>query len=97
MSGYFDAFRIAHILRFFRIWSIPTDAVEGLMGYFVPAIPVRANEFAERGIAFDRERFTKPFINEAVLIEVFGEDAGSVKENFLERKPSGEFRFRAEL
>src|SRR5215831_17610758 len=42
MSNYFDAFRIDHILGFFRIWSIPMDAVEGIMGYFVPDIPVSA-------------------------------------------------------
>jgi 4-alpha-glucanotransferase len=32
MSEYFDAFRIDHILGFFRIWSIPLTAVEGIMG-----------------------------------------------------------------
>ena len=46
MGHYFDAFRIDHILGFFRIWSIPRDAVEGILGYFVPALPVRKAEFA---------------------------------------------------
>ena len=40
MGHYFDAFRIDHILGFFRIWSSPAHAVEGILGYFVPAIPV---------------------------------------------------------
>ena len=83
MSYYFDAFRVDHILGFFRIWSIPRDAVEGILGYFVPAVPVRAGEFAARGIAFDPARFTRPFINDAVLHEVFGDGAGSVKRQFL--------------
>jgi 4-alpha-glucanotransferase len=48
MSGYFGAFRIDHILGFFRIWSIPRHAVEGILGYFVPAIPVQIDEFAAR-------------------------------------------------
>ncbi len=52
MSGYFDTFRIDHILGFFRIWSIPTHAVEGIMGYFVPAIPVHINEIFSRNIEF---------------------------------------------
>src|SRR5262249_30493034 len=39
MGEYFDAFRIDHILGFFRIWSIPIHAVEGVFGFFVPAIP----------------------------------------------------------
>jgi len=29
MSEYFDAFRIDHILGFFRIWSIPMESVKG--------------------------------------------------------------------
>jgi 4-alpha-glucanotransferase len=45
MSNYFDAFRIDHILGFFRIWSIPVHSVEGIMGTFVPAIPIRLHEF----------------------------------------------------
>ena len=48
MSNYFDAFRIDHILGFFRIWSIPLHAVEGIMGRFVPAIPVDISEFREK-------------------------------------------------
>src|SRR6185369_9245254 len=89
MANYFDAFRIDHILGFFRIWSIPTHAVEGIMGYFVPAIPVRVSEFAARGIWFERNRYTKPFIDNQVLAEIFGEAAVEmVKATFLEASVS---------
>lgn len=83
MSYYFDAFRIDHILGFFRIWSIPMHAVEGIMGYFVPALPVHRNEFIEKGIWFDYNRYTKPFITDNVLWEMFGYDNDYVKNNFL--------------
>jgi len=96
MSNYFDAFRIDHILGFFRIWSIPVHAVEGVMGHFVPAIPVHVNEFGERGIWFDYERFCKPYINDAVLHELFGELAGKVKTEFLTRKEHGLYDLRPE-
>jgi 4-alpha-glucanotransferase len=91
MGEYFDAFRIDHILGFFRIWSIPLHAVEGILGYFVPALPVHVTEFAARAIAFDRERFIKPWITDEVLDTVFGERAGFVKEQFLEvpKPPKG--------
>jgi 4-alpha-glucanotransferase len=79
MGHYFDAFRIDHILGFFRIWSIPQNAVEGILGYFVPAIPVQPGEFA----AFDHERFARPFINDAVLRELVGDRAETVKRRFL--------------
>lgn len=39
MSEYFDAFRIDHILGFFRIWEIPMSSASGLDGYFNPALP----------------------------------------------------------
>ncbi len=83
MSNYFDAFRIDHILGFFRIWSIPSHAVEGIMGRFVPAVPVYINEFHQNGIWFYYTRYCKPFITEAIVKETFGEKADYVKENFL--------------
>ena len=94
MSDYFDAFRIDHILGFFRIWSIPMHAVEGIMGHFVPAIPVHINEFQQRGISFDHHRFTQPFINENVLWELFGYDNDLVKKEFLEPDGEGFYRLK---
>ena len=76
MGAYFDAFRIDHILGFFRIWSSPAHAVEGILGYFVPAIPARLEEFSQRDILFDHDRLVKPFINDKVLNEVFAGECG---------------------
>ncbi|RYY90073.1 MAG: 4-alpha-glucanotransferase [Chitinophagaceae bacterium] len=89
MSNYFDAFRIDHILGFFRIWSIPLDAVEGIMGRFIPALPIRHHEFGERGIWFDYDRYCRPYINDAVLNELFGERASFVQEHFLHATERG--------
>lgn len=83
MNNYFDAFRIDHILGFFRIWSIPANAVQGILGRFVPCIPVHINEFGEKGIWFDYKRYCRPFINDEVLTEIFGENTEYVKEEFL--------------
>ncbi len=83
MSNYFDAFRIDHILGFFRIWSIPVNAVQGIMGRFVPCLPVHINEFGENGIWFDYQRYCRPFITDEVVSEIFGELAEQVKEKFL--------------
>jgi 4-alpha-glucanotransferase len=84
MSNYFDAFRIDHILGFFRIWSIPLHAVEGIMGRFDPAIPLHINEFFEKNISYEWHRYTKPFINEEVLQQFFGDAVNHVKANFLD-------------
>ena len=91
MGRYFDAFRIDHILGFFRIWSNPAHAVEGILGHFVPAIAIEPDEFAARGISFDRERFTKPFITDAVLQEFFGNEAGKVCRQFLLSSGGGNY------
>lgn len=84
MSEYFDAFRIDHILGFFRIWSIPSSQVEGVMGRFVPAVPLTINEFFKRRISFTIHRYASPFINEAILKEVFGKKTAFVKKTFFE-------------
>ena len=55
MSEYFDAFRIDHILGFFRIWEIPLWTKSGLNGYFNPALPFPADELASQG--FDVNNF----------------------------------------
>jgi 4-alpha-glucanotransferase len=94
MGCYFDAFRIDHILGFFRIWSVPADAVEGILGHFVPAIPVEAGEFSRRGIGFDRDRFTRPYITGAVLRDVFGRDCEAATHEFLAVDGTGSYSLK---
>ena len=86
MSNYFDAFRIDHILGFFRIWSIPMDAVEGILGRFVPAEAIHFSEFSANNTWFDYFRYTRPYITEEVLSEIFGDKAERVKNEFLTHK-----------
>lgn len=58
MSEYFDAFRIDHILGFFRIWQIPLWSKSGLDGYFSPALPYPAEELQNLGfVVEDKELF----------------------------------------
>lgn len=60
MADYFDAYRIDHILGFFRIWEIPRDAVSALLGHFSPAKPLDVAEIAEYGFRFDAALHTAP-------------------------------------
>ena len=96
LGDYFDAFRIDHILGFFRIWSIPIHEIEGIMGYFDPAIPVHVNEFREKGIWFDFVRYTQPFINEPVLWEMFGPNKDKFKP-FLMDIAIGAYKLKEEF
>ena len=93
MEKYFDAFRIDHILGFFRIWSIPADQTQGVMGRFIPAIPVQLYEFEQRGIWFDYERFCRPYITDEVLWERFGPNKDKFIP-FLEPSTEGHYQFK---
>ncbi len=84
MADYFDAYRIDHILGFFRIWEIPLHSVQGLLGHFSPAMPYHPEELRMAGIPFDEERMAKPFIHESFLEDIFGEFAEEVKQEYLE-------------
>ncbi len=53
MSRYFDAFRIDHILGFFRIWEIPTEYKSGMMGHFNPALPYSPEEISAMGLPIE--------------------------------------------
>lgn len=50
MSRYFDAFRIDHILGFFRIWEIPVEISRGLAGHFNPALPYSGESITSMGL-----------------------------------------------
>ena len=97
MSNYFDAFRIDHILGFFRIWSIPLHAVEGIMGRFAPAIPVDISEFQNNNIWFNYDRYCKPYITDEILGWTFHDHTEFVKENFLEDSSSGLYNLKEQF
>jgi 4-alpha-glucanotransferase len=97
MKFYFDAFRIDHILGFFRIWSIPMHAVEGIMGHFVPAIPVSINELNAKGIRCDHYRLTQSYINETILFQVFGYDNDRIKKEYLKSIGEGHYELLPEF
>ena len=84
MAKYFDAYRIDHVLGFFRIWDIPADCVHALLGQFSPALPMTKAEIGSYGFEFDEERHTRPFINKWVLERIFGERADEVAQNYLQ-------------
>lgn len=86
MSEYFDAYRIDHILGFFRIWQIPLDAVHGLLGYFNPALPYSAEELRNNyDFWIEPDVMTRPLILEWMLDDFFGEYKEEVREQFLDR------------
>jgi len=57
MAEYFDAYRIDHVLGFFRIWEIPVPEKSGLMGQFAPALGMSIEEIEAYGMTFNEGLF----------------------------------------
>lgn len=97
MARYFDAYRIDHVLGFFRIWEIPVHSVHGLLGQFAPALAMSREEIESYGLHFQEDRFTRPFITDWVLDRVFHERAGEVKEKYLNRLDDERYQMKSEV
>ena len=63
MARYFDAYRIDHILGFFRIWEVPREAKSAIVGHFYPSLPYSAEEILASGFDFDAQKHTSDDYN----------------------------------
>lgn len=97
MARYFDAYRIDHVLGFFRIWEIPVSSVHGLLGQFAPALAMSREEIESYGLHFQEDRFIRPFITDWVLDRVFHERAGEVKEKYLDRLDDERYQMKPDV
>ena len=91
MAEYFDAYRIDHVLGFFRIWEIPTHSVHGLLGQFSPSLPMSVEEIEGYGMRFNAEYMTRPYITDETLDSIFGYKAGLVKAIYLKKRTDGRY------
>ena len=96
MQEFFDAYRIDHVLGFFRIWEIPIEAVYGLLGQFSPSLGMSREEIQNYGLNFQEQFFTEPFISDWIIDRVFGPHAGHVRETYLLHSHDDIWRLREE-
>lgn len=98
MAEYFDAYRIDHVLGFFRIWQIPSDALHGLLGIFYPALPFTPDELrSSYDFWIDTDVMAKPYIFDWCMNDLFGEDAGEIKDTYLTDAGNGRWLMRPEF
>ncbi|MBB6482365.1 4-alpha-glucanotransferase [Spirochaeta isovalerica] len=85
-AKFYHAYRIDHVLGFFRIWNIPFHMVTGSMGYFNPSAYISRKDLED--IGFDKGRITwmsRPHVFEHELREKLGAEAESVINICLDR------------
>ncbi|MBQ7156182.1 MAG: 4-alpha-glucanotransferase [Bacteroidaceae bacterium] len=96
MAEYFDAYRIDHILGFFRIWEIPLHSVHGLLGQFAPSLPLSINEIENYGLKFRKDLMTKPYITDDSLEQIFGYRKDIIKAIYLYAKAEGRYDLKVQ-
>lgn len=70
-SKYYDAYRLDHILGFFRIWAIPENDVNALNGHTEPYSFIKKDELYELGFDDDRIRWlSQPHIPTNVIEDI---------------------------
>lgn len=68
---YYNAYRIDHILGFFRIWAIPAGNSSGFLGWTIPHDPITREELYLRGFSDERIRWiTEPHVPTRMVEEV---------------------------
>lgn len=94
MSYFFDAYRIDHILGFFRIWQIPKGEHWGLMGQFYPAMALKKEDIESYGLDTDENFLLKPIVSLDTLQRYFGANFSEVNYLFFDEYTLGGYHFK---
>ena len=97
MAEYFDAYRIDHVLGFFRIWEIPHDSVHGLLGHFAPSLPMTVEEIESYGLPWREDTYTRPYITDRIINRLFGDHTADVRRLYLEPCGNGHYMLKPEF
>jgi 4-alpha-glucanotransferase len=83
---FYHAYRIDHVLGFFRIYTIPANNRTGRLGYFFPSHLISAEDFHKIGFDDGRIKWLAvPHIPESEIDESFGGLSERIKKCYLNR------------
>ena len=93
-AKFYHAYRIDHVLGFFRIWSVPANEVTGILGRFNPAHPISLEALQREGFQPSTlDYLTRPNFGREQITEWFGIDAERAIALYFEPLESGSGRF----
>jgi len=96
-AKFYHAYRIDHVLGFFRIWVVPETEYTGILGHFVPSVPIYMNEILQTGIPRETVHYlTSPNFGEEQLRNWFGFSIENVKQKYFEPLQEGRYILRHE-
>ncbi len=96
---FYHAYRIDHVLGFFRIWAVPETHFTGMLGHFYPSSLIGTSALNELGFGTDRINWLAyPHIPGEQLRGELGEHAGAAIEACLKQLGNEDlYVFRPEI
>jgi 4-alpha-glucanotransferase len=95
MARHFDAYRIDHILGFFRIFRIPSNVRLGLLGQFVPALPMSEKEIEKYNLGITKKEFCTPIITDEIIEKIAGKEFSElIKDDYLTSLKDGRYELK---
>ncbi|MBF0320993.1 MAG: 4-alpha-glucanotransferase [Nitrospirae bacterium] len=93
-SKFYHAYRIDHVLGFFRIWGIPEKEQSGILGYFTPAVQITKADLIKYGFNEDQiKSFVHPTFTRSYVTSLFGKASEAVIRKYFETNTSGQLAF----
>jgi 4-alpha-glucanotransferase len=96
-AKFYHAYRIDHVLGFFRIWVVPEVENTGILGHFVPSVPIYMDEILQTGIPKETVHYlTSPNFGDEQLENWFGFATEDVKQKYFKHLHSNRYILRNE-
>lgn len=87
-AKFYHAYRIDHVLGFFRIWAIPECERTGILGHFSPAIPLTETNLSAAGFRKETVAYLQnPNFSREQLREFLGMATDTCVERYFELLP----------
>lgn len=96
-AGFFDAIHLPQAASYVSAWVVPRHQVCATMGQFTPSLPLTVEELAMFGLKWPHDMYAQPWIDDAIVAQLFGPYAEKVKHQYLLPSPNGFYRLRKEV